>query len=47
MITDKLAMYGCVVQAVMGKLVIVWTCYMLVESVNTIAEHTIIQTPSD
>ena len=35
MITNKLVMYGCVVQAVMEKLLIVWTCYMLVEFLNT------------
>ena len=35
MITNKLIMYGCVVQAVMEKLLIVWTCYMLVEFLNT------------
>ena len=31
MITNKLVMYGCVVQAVMERLLIVWTWYMLVE----------------
>ena len=35
MITNKLVMYGCVVPAVMEKLCIVWTCYMLVEFLNT------------
>ena len=34
--TDKFVMYGCVVQAVMKKLLIVWTCYMLVVFLNTI-----------
>ena len=28
-------MYGCVVQAVMEMFLIVWTCYMLVEFLNT------------
>ena len=28
-------MYGCVVQAVIERLLIVWTCYMLVEFLNT------------
>ena len=36
MITNKLVMYGCVVQAVMEKLLIVWTYYMLVEFLTTI-----------
>ena len=35
MITNNLAMYGSVVQAVMEKLLIVWTCHMLVEFLNT------------
>ena len=33
--TNKFVMYGCVVQAVMKKLLIVWTCYMLVVFLNT------------
>ena len=35
MITNNLVMYWCVVQAVMKKLLIAWTCYMLVEFLNT------------
>ena len=37
MITNKFVMYGCVVPADMEKLCIVWTCYMLVEFLNTIS----------
>ena len=35
MITNKLVMYGCVVQAVMEMLLIVWPWYMLVAFLNT------------
>ena len=39
MITNKLVMYECVVQAVMEKLFMIWTCYMLVEFLNTSLSH--------
>ena len=35
MITNKLVIYGCVVQAGKEKLLIGCTCYMLVEFLNT------------
>ena len=38
MMTNMLAMYECVVYAVMEKSVIIWTCYLLVVSLYTMVK---------